>query len=71
MTEIRRKVAGDCEIVREFITKTKQTKNVLTEKITRVTVQAIILDCGHKIEKGIFTKVPTNNTRCYECERNT
>ncbi len=68
MDEIRRKVVGFSEIITDEIKKERRTRNVLTQTIIRKTVGAIVLDCGHKVEVTKYTKVPSNNTRCYECE---
>jgi len=69
ISEIRRKVVGLGEIKTETIRKEKKTRNTVTQTIIRKTVKAIVLDCGHKIEVTRFNKVPTSNTRCYECEQ--
>ena len=64
----RRNIIGECVIVTEVISKETDTKNVRTQKITRKTTRAIVLDCGHKIDLTIFTKAPKFNTWCRECK---
>jgi hypothetical protein len=66
--EARRKIVGETLIVTERIKKSRQTRNVLTETVIRESVKALVLECEHKIPVTKFNKVPTNNTRCYECE---
>ena len=70
MPEIRRKVIGETTITTESVTKEFKSKNITRQIIERRTVKAIELDCGHKINCATFTKVPTKNTRCYDCEFN-
>jgi len=73
MCEIRRKVIGKGVFIEERVKNERRTKNIFTQKIVRKIVNCIILDCGHKISVLYFTnymknKVPSNNTRCRECE---
>ncbi len=69
MEEIRRKIiSSEGEVIKEYISKEYETKNILTHIITRKHIRAIVLSCGHKIPVTRFKKVPTNNTRCYRCE---
>lgn len=67
--EVRRNVVGECEIVTETVKKCRSTKNVKTETVIRRTEKAVLLGCGHKIPYSSFQKVPTKNTRCYDCQR--
>ena len=67
--EIRRKVIGETTIVTERVCKEFKSKNVTRQVVEKRTVKAIVLDCGHKISFSHFNKVPTKNTRCYECEQ--
>lgn len=67
--EVRRKVIGEGEITIERVKKEVKTKNTIKQTISREVTRAIKLDCGHLIAVTLFNKVPTNNTRCYECEK--
>ena len=69
MSDIRRNIVGESEIISEWVKKEIRTKNTLTQTIIRKTVKAIVLECGHKIVVTNFNKVPIKNTNCYECDK--
>lgn len=69
MSEVRRKVTGETWITVDTQVKCTTTKNTVKSVIHRTSTRAIVLDCGHAIEVTRFNKVPTNNTRCYDCEQ--
>ena len=68
MSEVRQNIIGTEDITKERILKEFKSKNVTRQIIEKRTVKAIKLECGHKISFSNFAKVPTKNTRCYECE---
>lgn len=67
--EARRKIVGETWVEVDKVVKTTTTKNTEKLVIHRSRTRAILLDCGHAIEVTRFTKVPTSNTVCHECDR--
>lgn len=68
--EERRNVVGETWVEEDEVVKTKTTKNTERLTIHRTRTRALLLDCGHTVKVTRFTaKIPTNNTRCSECEK--
>jgi hypothetical protein len=68
--EERRNIVGETWVEEEEVVKTKSTKNTERMTIHRTRTRALILECGHAVKVTRFTaNIPTNNTRCSECER--
>jgi len=63
-------IVGTDVIIEEQIKSEWKTKNILTQKIVRKTINCIVLECGHKILVTRFNKVPSNRTDCRECIAN-
>ena len=66
--EVRCNVVGDGEVVLERIKEVYDYKRVSRQTLDRVIIKTIKLSCGHEIDTRFFKKIPTKNTRCYECE---
>ena len=66
--EARRRIVGAEWLDSDHIKKERRTTNKVTQTIVRTSVKHIVLECGHKIPCTGFTKIPTHNTYCYDCE---
>lgn len=67
--EERRTIVGETWIEEDVVVKTRSTKNTERMTIKRTRTRAILLECGHAVKVTRFAaKIPTNNTRCPECE---
>jgi hypothetical protein len=71
MTDFTRKIIDTNDLIIEIrdIKPEKKTKNVTTKKIEIKEYAAIRLECGHKIKKTKFNKIPKEKTWCNHCER--
>lgn len=68
--EERRNIVGETWVEEDEVVKTKTTKNTERMTIHRTRTRALLLDCGHAVKVTRFTaNIPTNNTRCSECEK--
>jgi hypothetical protein len=67
--EERRAIVGETWVEEDKVVKTLTTKNTERLTIKRTRTRAILLECGHAIKVTRFDAVPTNNTRCRECEK--
>ena len=65
---ISRRVSGHSVEVTEKIKKSAETANIKTETVIRKTVKVLVLECGHKIPLTAFNIVPSQQTRCKQCE---
>ncbi len=62
------KIIGEVWVTEERIKKQRSSKNVIVETVIRTTTRNIDLECGHRIKCTEFNKVPSNQTKCLECE---
>jgi hypothetical protein len=70
MDKPTRKIIGTGWVTVDKVTKDHRTANTVNQRIKRLIVKVIILECGHNLPLTSFTKAPANSTGCKFCGEN-
>ena len=62
-----RKIIERCVVIEEVFIKERETKNVKTETIQRITYKAVRLECGHTVKIKDIGREPKHGVKCLDC----